>query len=111
MNWLRKRREELDLSQDELAAQLQVAGVVASRSAVSAWETERNKAPLDDVAFRQVLGRILRLSEPELLKRAGFVVMRTNRSEAAELAADLINDLPPDRQELAIRLIEQLRAS
>lgn len=112
MNWLRERRQEVGLTvQDDLVTQLQLEGVSVTRGAVSHWENDRNKPPLDNGEFRRALAKVLRLSEPELLRRAGYQTATVGRSEAAKIGADIIDDLPPDRQELAVRLLEQLRAS
>ncbi len=107
MNWLKQRREEIGiLSQEELAAKLQLQGVNVVRATVSAWENDRNKPPLKDPAFRVALAAVLRLSEPELLRKAGFGI-EIAHTEAGERGANIIDGLPPDQQRLALRLLEQ----
>lgn len=110
MNWLRKRREQVGLeTQEDLASQLQLEGVTITRASISHWENSRNKPPLDDPQFREALAKVLRLSQPELLKLAGYEVSKTRYSDAAERAAIIVDELPPEKQDLAIRLLEQLR--
>ncbi len=109
MHWLTKRRKEVGLeTQSDLEARLQLAGFNVTRAAISHWENNRNNPPLDDPDFRQVLARILRLSPHEILKLAGYEVDKPQHTAAGERAASIIDHLPPEKQELAIRLIEQL---
>lgn len=110
MNWLRQRREELQLNQEELTAKLQTSGVDVTRSTLSHWETGRYQMPLGEPTFRNALASALRLSERDILKRSGFNVGQS-RSEEAERAADIIDMLPEDRKTLALRLLEQFLAS
>lgn len=111
-NWLRQLREKAGIeTQDDLAARLQLEGFNVGRGAIGHWETGRNTPPLDDPELRTILAKVLRVSEPELLRQAGYPVIRTHRSELAEQAADIVDELSPDKQDLAVRLLEQLRAS
>lgn len=108
MGWLRNRREQMGItSQGELAARLQLEGFSVSRAAVSAWEIGRNRIPVEDPDFRRALSRILRMTEQEILRAEGYKVPE-KLSEAAEKAASIVDQLPPDKQNLAIRLLEQL---
>lgn len=110
MNWLRKRRGQVGLeTQEDLAAQLQLEGIVITRASISHWENGRNKPPLDQPEFRAALAKVLRLTQPELLRLAGYEVSKARHSDAAERAANIVDELPPEKQDLAIRLLEQLR--
>lgn len=109
MNWLKQKREQVGInSQEELAARLQLEGINVTRAAISHWENGRNRPAFDDPDFTQALARVLRLTPPELLKLAGYQVARTNHTDAGERGAAIIDSLPPDRQNLAIKLLEQL---
>ena len=107
MNWLQQRREELKLTQEELARELQLAGVDISRSAVGSWESGQRSPQLDKTEFRQALARVLQLSEADLLLRAGFPII-TKHSDEAERAAHIVDRLSPEKRELAIRILEAL---
>lgn len=107
MNWIRQRRQELRISQAEVARQLQLEGQTVSDAAVSHWENERYNPPIEDDDFRKALGRVLKLNEAELLMRAGYSVA-TRHTEEAERAAHIIDRLPQDKRELAIKLLEAL---
>ena len=107
MNWLRQRREELGLTQDELTARLQTEGLDISRSTLSHWEVGRFKPPLGDKASRDSLARALRMSVKEMLKRSGYDVT-LERSEAAERAAYLVDQMDEDMQDKAVRILETL---
>lgn len=108
MNWLRRRREQVGIeTQEELVTRLELEGFNITRGAVSHWETGRYNPPVDDPAFRDALSRVLKLSEPELLRMAGYQVTRGTHSQAAERAADILDRLTPDKQNLAIKVLEQ----
>ena len=107
MNWLAERCKEIGIeTQQELASKLQLAGFDYSRSAVSSWMTGTRNPPLDDPNFRRALAAILRLSTKELLRLAGYEV-DTRYSAAGERAASIVDQLPPDKQVLAISVLEQ----
>jgi len=107
-NWLKESRERLNLKQDDIAARLQLAGFDFTRGTISHWENGRHELPMHDAAFRQALADALRLDERTMLRLAGYQVQEVRRSEAADRVAHLIDQLPPDKQELAVRLVEQL---
>jgi transcriptional regulator with XRE-family HTH domain len=107
MHWIKQRREELGISQAELARRMETEGAPVSTAAVSHWEVERYNPPLEDDDFRKALGRALKLNEAELLTRAGYKVATQHTAEA-ERAAHIIDRLPPDKRELAIRILEAL---
>jgi transcriptional regulator with XRE-family HTH domain len=108
INWLRKQRELVGIdTQEDLATKLQLEGINVTRASVSHWENERNNPPLDDPDFRKALARVLKVSQPELLKLAGYEVARLPHSEAAERGAFIIDQLPADEQDLAVKILEQ----
>jgi transcriptional regulator with XRE-family HTH domain len=104
-HWLWKRREELNLSQEELAARLQIAGFNISRASLSNWENGKANPPLHDPIFRKALADALQVSRRNLLELAGYEVSGTTYSEPAERAADLIETLPPTDQEFVLNFI------
>jgi len=107
-NWLRERREAIGIDTvAELAAKLQLEGINISRAGVSHWENERNDPPLKDPNFQRALGRVLKLSETELLKLAGYPTEPSSYSEQAERAAYIVDQLPDERRDLALKLLEQ----
>jgi transcriptional regulator with XRE-family HTH domain len=99
MNRLKQRREELGLSQEELAKALQLEGLDISRAAISAWESERNRSPLDNIEEFMVLAKVLKIDVSELQKG--------EQSEQARRAASIIEHMSPQGRQLAL---EQLRA-
>lgn len=108
MNWLRDRRKELDMQQGELAARLEVSGFHVTQSSISQWENGRHDPPLDDPTFRQSLAKALKLSESEILERAGYQVAFAPQSEAARRASSIIDRLPEPAQELALDYLQML---
>jgi len=105
-NWIRQRREKLKINQEELAARLQVAGFDVTRGSVSHWENGRHQPPLDDPAFIQAIGKALKMTVTEILIASGYDV-RLTYGDAARRAADIVEQLPPDEQELAVGILEK----
>lgn len=106
-NWLKTKRKELHLSQEELAARLQVKGIDVTSGAISHWENERYNPPLEDPAFRKALAEILRIDVKTLLLIAGYEVTEIDHSEAAKRAAFIVDQLPSDKRDLALDILEK----
>lgn len=106
--WLKQRREQLHLSQDELASRLQVEGFDLTRATISHWEVGRYQPPLNDANFRRSLAKILRMSIKDVLVSAGYEINQDDRSQAAERAAYILDQLPPDKQHLALDILERI---
>jgi transcriptional regulator with XRE-family HTH domain len=85
-DWLKTRREQLQISQEELSNRLQALGINTSRATVSHWETDRYNIPLDNAEFRQALATVLRLSIVDLLIAAGFEIQSKK-----DFYVDLVN--------------------
>jgi transcriptional regulator with XRE-family HTH domain len=107
-SWLKSLRESAFINQDDLAARLQVEGFDVTRASVSHWETGRHEPPLQDPEFRRALSRALRVNVRTILRLAGYEVDEQQHSVLAERVANLVDQLPTDLQELALRLVEQL---
>lgn len=101
-NWLKKYRLDLKISQEELAARLQVMGLSVSRSAISAWETNQYHPPLEDPDSRRILAQVLHVSVPDMLAAAGYEVTEDIQTEAARVAAQIVEHLPPEGQKQAL---------
>ena len=107
MKWLKARRKELRITQEELALLLQVNGIDVSRATISHWELGLKRPPIDDPRVVNALARSLKMSVPLILRLSGFD-LDTAHTESGEMAAALVDSLPPEKQRLAIRLIEEL---
>lgn len=106
-DWLKRRRGEINLTQEELASKLQLAGFDIARATVGHWETGKVAIPLHDPRFIKTLSGILYMPMPTILKLAGFE-FGDKHHEISEEIAYLVDDLPPEKQELALRLVQQL---
>lgn len=107
MNWLRERREQLGLNQEELAAQLQIEGVErVTRVSISNWETGRHKPPLNNPYFRMALAKVLKMSVKEILKLSGFEIQNAHTDEA-ERAAYIVDQLSDKDRSLVLKILEQ----
>lgn len=107
-HWLKELRQRAGItSQDKLATQLQLAGFDYKRSAIGNWE-QGTTLPKDP-EFLRALAKILKISTKELMTAAGYQIDTRQHSHIGERVADIIDDLPPDKQDLALRMVEQLR--
>lgn len=107
MNWIRERRKELRLTQEDLTRLLQLEGFDYQRSAIGHWETGHTTPPFHDPEFVSALSRILKLDSLTILQLSGQQI-RLRHSEEAERIARLIDELPAERRKLALKLVEQL---
>lgn len=110
--WLRERRKKAGLSQEELAARLQVFGFDVTAGAVSHWENGRYNLPLHEPEFRRALASILRMSVREILISAGYEISDNEPySEEGLRAAEIIEQLSPQQRRLALGILEQFLAA
>lgn len=105
MKWIRERREQLGITQDDLAAMLQVLGYSVGSAAVSHWETGKRQPPLDDASFVSHLADALKLDDSTVLRLSGFAI-KHKHGEMAERAASLIDKMPSKDQQRILRIIE-----
>jgi transcriptional regulator with XRE-family HTH domain len=109
--WLRERRLELGIkTQADLAERLQLVGLDVTPGAVSHWENGRYNPPVDDPDSRRKIAEALNWTEPELLKAAGFNVV-FQHTQPGHKAASIVDHLPPERQKLALDLLDVLARS
>ena len=95
------------ISQDDLAARLQLAGQDISRGTISHWERGRNEIPLNDPVFTRGLARALELPLIDMFYRAGYIDSNA-LSEEANRAAAIVEAMTPDRKRTALAVLEQL---
>lgn len=107
MHWIQQRRKTLGMNQEELSAKLQLGGFDISRTTISNWENHVSTPPLENPRFVRALANALRLSMADLLNAAGYGIGSDAHSETARRAADILDQLSPDRQRLAMTLLEQ----
>jgi len=106
--WLKQRRIEVGInSLEELARLFQIEGYQITPSALSHYENKRRVIPLDDDQFRNVAMSILRLSEHEILRIAGYKVI-SEHSTDGEKAAWIVDQLPQEKRSMAIRVLEAM---
>ncbi len=108
-NVIKERREQLGLSQDDLAAQLQSSGLDITRATVSHWETGRYGSPLDCARSIVILAKVLKVPVADLLKLVGYEVTIADYGEAARRAAFIVEHLSPEVQQVAIQQLQVLQ--
>jgi transcriptional regulator with XRE-family HTH domain len=107
-NWIKTLRARANITQDDVAARLQIAGFDYTRGAINNWESDRNQPPVHNAEFRQAFADALKVDVRTLLKMAGYEVDTGEHSIVAEQVAYIVDNLPPDKQQLALALVEQL---
>lgn len=108
--FIKKRRDELDLSLADLARIMTLNGYAVERQTIGHWERGRNNAPVANSRFRQALAVALHIDENEILDKVGFGLSEDDRSPEALRAASLIDQMSPEQRHLALRLLETMLA-
>lgn len=104
---IKTRRISLGLTQDELAEKMTALGYQIQYTGISHWETGRTMPPLQNDVFRSALSLALEMTEVEIMRALGFRV-ESDHSPAGERAAALIDQMTPDQQERALKILEAL---
>lgn len=107
-DFLRHRRTELDISLSDLATRLALRGFSTTKANIGHWERGRTNPPLDDPDFRMALAASLEMSVNDLMRRLGYTTDEDSLTSKAMRAAEIVNRLPEDAQDLALDLLEQL---
>lgn len=63
--------------------------------------------PMGDPGFVRELAKILKLDTMTVLQHAGYSVVSTH-SEISERIARMVDQLPNEKRQLALKLVEQL---
>jgi transcriptional regulator with XRE-family HTH domain len=106
--FLKSRRFQLGITQEELARRLTSFGHETGSKRVGHWETGRNKPPLEDAGFRDALARSLEMDINTLLDELGYIVDESELSLEARRAANIVEHLPPAGRQLAIDYLQVL---
>lgn len=107
--FLRRRLQKMDISLSDLEARLNLYGYKVTKGAIGHWVTGRRKLPLKDTRFVEVLARSLEMSTNEMLEQMGFIATDDDWSPTVQRIAAIANQLSPDKQKLALKLVEQLQ--
>lgn len=105
MKWMRDRRDSLGITQEDLAARLQLRGYDVGRGSISHWESGRYRPPMDDTLFVEALADALQLDVPTVLRMSGYAVI-ANHSDLAERLAAIADRLPEQRRRQLLRIAE-----
>lgn len=100
--FLKQRRRDLQISQDDLATRLTLKGQPTTKASVGHWERGRNNPPVEREEFRRALAASLEIDVNEMMAVLGFVLNESSRSPEAMLAADIMDQLPKDARQLAL---------
>ena len=106
--WLKNRREQIGITQDELSTQLELEGFAVTRATISHWETGKAEPDFNNPRFRAALANALKMSIHTMLIAAGYE-FRSQFSDDALRAADIVDHLTEDKKKLALVLLEQIR--
>lgn len=70
--WLKSRREQAGLTQEDLAARLDTYGFTVTRATISHWETGKAEPDFNNPRFREALANALKMSTHAMLVAAGY---------------------------------------
>jgi transcriptional regulator with XRE-family HTH domain len=107
--FLRYHRKRLDLTQADVAESLTRFGYSISSPMIGHWETGRNKPPINEEKFRLALALTLSMDITQILSEIGFAIDESQRSDAAQQAALIVDYLPVSAKQLAIDYLEVLK--
>ena len=105
---LRRRREALRLSPEELAYRLTRHGAPTASADVQLWERGRNTPPLDNPDFQRALAAALQTPIESIRRVIPLVERLPERSPEADRAAELVETLPAPVRLLALDLLATL---
>ena len=107
--FLIQRMQQLSLSLQDISTLLTLNGFETSKATVGHWRTGRNKPPLDQPRLRSALSLALEMDVNDMMDQLGYIVNEDELSPIARRIAHMVNDYPDSVQELALRLVQQLR--
>ena len=107
MKWIKERRKELSLSQNDLARELQLHGYDYVRATIGHWESGYAPPPFGDPEFVRTFAKILRLDVGTVLHLSGYGIP-VQHGEVSERIARIVDTFDETKQALALRLVEQL---
>jgi len=99
---------ELNITQSDVARELNLAGHGITRAAVSAWATGKRTPDVRDADFRRALSNILQIDTATLLAILGYSTAYDHSPEG-RAAAEIIDSLPDDMRRLAVDMVRTLQ--
>jgi len=108
-HWINHRREQLNMTQKDLAERLTKLGLPLTPGAISQWEKYRVPVPLQIAENRKIISQALALPIREMLILDGYEI-EDNWSQSARLVAMLYETLEPSKQETLLILLDHFRA-
>lgn len=109
--FIKTRRDELDLSLQDVASRLTLNGYPTNKASVWQWENEEKSnrnAPIEKEEFRVALARAFEMDINVLVKLVGWVKVDDERSPEALRAASLVDQMRPDQRPMAVKLLETM---
>lgn len=109
-DFLREHKERLGYSLSEMETQFNLQGYATTKSSIASWMVGTRKPPIKDAKFLEVLANIYKMSVPELLAGMGLMAEEYHgRSPEALRAADLIDQMPPEQRQMALKVLEAMK--
>lgn len=109
--FLKRRKNELDMSLSEIEAKLALNGYQVTKGAVQHWVSGARKPPLKDRQFLEALSIVFKMTIPEMLEQMELVEEAwptTHTPEALE-AANIIDTMPAAQRRKVVNMLEALR--
>lgn len=107
--YIKGRREQLRLTQQDMANELRTRGIETSITALSRLEAGGSLRLLQRPDSLEAIARVLKVGKQRLLKEAGLLaVNEVPGGEEQEYFIELLNSLDPARREIALDLLQTL---
>lgn len=94
-----------------METQFNLRGYGVTRSSIATWMLGTRKPPIKDRRFLEVLADVYKMSVPELLAGMGLMEEIEGMSPEARRAADIIDQMPPEQRQTALRVLEAMRGA
>ena len=107
-SYIRDKRTEHGMSLADLAEKLSAIGYRVTKGAVGHWESGRNDPPIEDETFIRALAIALHIDSQTLWQHIATEYTADDLSPNARRAADIVQLMPDEKQELALNLLEAM---
>lgn len=107
--FIRRRREQLNLTQQDVVTRLSERGIPIALSSFGRIESGDAKAIWAEPSFVRSLAQVLQVSVKELLTATGHIVARQT-DLSAERIMELVMEVPEDKWDLVEQMIRLIIA-
>ena len=108
---LQLRKQELNLSLEEIASNLTSHGYEVTKSAVGYWSTGERSPKLGQKKVRDAIAAVLQIDVNEMMNMLGFTISEDDRSPEARQVADIVDRMPDDERRRILAVVRAYEES